>query len=139
MANPPNVRRLRTEDFKPEERDLISRVSYALNEFIDQTIFLLNKRIDFKNLNQQYVQVDVSINSAGNLVSPITIKSELNGRAIGVQVINATNNVDTNVIPTSMPFVQFTINTGIIKILNVSGLQTNSQYKLSLLIIGENV
>ena len=51
MATPPNIRRIRTEDFDDEYKGLVSKLSYAINEFQDQTIFNLNKGIDFKNLN----------------------------------------------------------------------------------------
>lgn len=140
MATPPNIRRIRTEDFDPEYRKLLERLSYSINEFQDQTIFVLSKRVDFQNLNQYVIDVDFRIDGSGNITQPAIINTEgnINGRTIGVYCINATNLQNPNTIPTSQPFVQFTIDTNQVRILNVSSLQADSQYRLKLLLIGEN-
>lgn len=143
MATPPNIRRIRTEDFDAEYRQLIERLSYAINEFQDQTIFNLTKGIDFQNLNQDIIDVTVNVDSAGNLVNPPTIRTNLRTKARLVFVGNAVNLQNPQIIPTSQPFVSFTVDTtangNIVRILGITGLQNSSQYRLSLLIIGENL
>jgi hypothetical protein len=143
MATPPNVRRIRTEDFDPEYRQLIERISFAINEFQDQTIFNLTKGIDFQNLNQDIIDVEVSIDGSGNLVNPPTIRTNLRTKARLVFVGNAVNLQNPQTVPTSAPFVTFTVDTTsqgqIVRLLGASGLQAGSQYRLSLLIIGENL
>jgi len=139
MAQPPNIRRIRSEDFDKEYQGLIQKLSYALNEFIDQTIFVLDRKVDFRNLNQQIVDINVRTDAAGDLVSPPSIRTTLNGKVIGLYVINATNLLNTNIIPTAQPFIQFTIGENSVSILNASGLQVSSQYRLKVLLIGDNI
>lgn len=143
MATPPNIRRIRTEDFDAEQRALIERLSYAINEFQDQTIFNLNKGLDFQNLNQDVIDVELNIDGSGNIINPPTINTSLKTKARLVFVGNAVNLQNPQVIPTSQPFVSFTVDTTaagqIVRLLGVTGLQNNSQYRLSLLIIGENL
>jgi hypothetical protein len=143
MANPPNIRRIRTEDFDPEYRQLIERISYALNEFQDQTIFNLSKGIDFQNLNQDLKDVEVTIDASGALVNPPTIRTDLKSKPRLVFIGNAVNLQNPTVLPASMPFVSFTSDTtangNIVRILGITGLPNNSQYRLTLLIIGENL
>lgn len=139
MAQPPNIRRIRSEDFEQEYQGLIQKLSYALNEFIDQTIFVLDKKVDFRNLNQQVVDIDVRTDGTGALVNPPAIRTTVNGKVIGLSVINATNLLNSNIIPTAQPFLQFTIGESSVSILKASGLQANSQYRLKVLLIGDNI
>ena len=139
MAQPPNIRRIRSEDFPAEDQPLIQRLSYALNEFIDQTIFVLDGRVDYRNLNQQIVDINLRTDASGNLINPPSIRTTITGKVIGVNVINATNLGNANIIPTSLPFLQFTIGTNRVDILQVSGLQASSEYTLKVLLIGDNI
>ena len=143
MATPPNIRRIRTEDFDAEYRQLIERLSFAINEFQDQTIFNLNKGIDFQNLNQDITDVDLTIDASGDLVNPPTIRTDLKTKARLVLVGNAVNLQNPQTTPLTAPSVSFTVDTTadgqIVRLLGVTGLQAESQYRLSLLIIGENL
>lgn len=139
MGIPPNLRRIRVEDFEEKDRDLAGKLSLVLTEFMDQTIFLFNKHIDFNNLNQQLVDIDISTDPTGKVVNPPKIKTNINGKVIGILVINATNLVNPVIYPTGQPFVNYSINTSMVNILNITNLQINSQYRLKLLLIGDNI
>lgn len=143
MATPPNIKRIRSEDFPAEYRQIIDRIAYALNDFQDQTIFNLTKGLDFRNLNQDLKDIDVIIDGSGNIVNPPTIRTNLRTKARLVFVGNAVNLQNPTITPTSQPFISFTVDTTadaqLVRVLGVTGLQNNSQYRLSLLIIGENL
>ena len=143
MATPPNIRRIRSEDFKEKDKDLVDRISYSINEFMDQTIFILDGKVDFRNLNQQVIDITVRTSATnetdGSLINPPSIKTTITGKVIGAYVINATNLDDSKIIPKAQPFVQFTIGANRVDILKISGLQNNSQYTLKLLLIGQNI
>jgi uncharacterized protein YuzE len=143
MATPPNIRRIRAEDFSAEDRELINKLSFSLNEFMDQTIFVLDGKVDFRNLNQQIVDVNIKASATnetdGTIINPPSIKTSVKGKVIGVLVINASNRINPAIIPRSQPFVQFTIGTDRVDILKVSGIQNNSEYTLKLLLIGQNI
>jgi hypothetical protein len=139
MAQPPNIRRIRSEDFDKEDQGLVQKLAYAINEFMDQTIFVLDGRVDSRNLNQQIVDINVRTDGAGDLINPPSIRTTVNGKVIGLTVINATNLNNPNTIPTSQPFLQFTLVTNGVNILQASGLQANSEYRLKVLLIGDNI
>jgi hypothetical protein len=144
MATPPNIRRIRSEDFEAEYQGLIEKLSYSINEFMDQTIFVLDGKVDFRNLNQQTVDVTIRTTATNEvdgtiLNAPSSIRTSIKGKVVGVYCIDAKNLQNPNIIPRSQPFISFTIGEGRVDILKVSGLQNNSQYTLKLLLIGQNI
>lgn len=137
MARIQTPKRIRTEDFEPDSRNLISKLGFIVNSFMDDVNNALNSNLDFNNLNRQLVSLDVRLDS-GVLDSP-QIKHTLKSRPIGINCIKAENLSSPGTYPTGAPFVSFTFNGNIITILNITGLQANSEYRLNLEIIGENV
>lgn len=134
---------MRQEDFDEEDQELIGKLAYSLNTFMDQVIFLFNKNVDFQNLNQEVRDITIITASdyatTGNLVNPPNIRTNLNSKVQGIICISATNLVDPTVFATNQPFVSFTLlDNETISILNVSGLQASSQYSLKLLLIGQD-
>ena len=140
---PPSIDRLKSEDFPEEQRELVERLAGALNSFAEQTIFLLSKRVDFKNLNQTISNVNITSGSTnttdGSLRSPVTIKTDINGRIAGTILINLVNKTNPIALPANQPFISYTINQNLITIQKVYGLNNTSEYTLTLLIIGDNV
>jgi len=137
MGRIPDHKRLRKEDFDTEYQSIIERVGYSVNTFADQVISLFNKRIDFTNLNQEISSYTISVDGSGNLVNPANIRHTLISKPAGILCVNATNLNDTNTFPDSQPFVSFSIlNSTTISIRNISGLQNDSSYSLTLLLIG---
>ena len=125
-------KKLRVEDFDQDDQALISKIAFVYNVFADEVYNTLNKNIDYDNLNRQFVTISVSIDNTGKLINPPQIKTLLNGRVRGLNVLNAINLIDSSIYPTTAPFISWTINSDILTILNITGLQNNSQYSLSL-------
>lgn len=140
---PPDIQRLKTEDFPEEQQALVERIATSLNGFIEQMIFLLSKRIDFKNLNQFVSTINVVSGSTnttdGSLKTPVTIRTDINGRIIGVNLINLTNKTNSLAVPTSQPYISYSINQNLLTIQKIYGLNNTSEYTLTLLIIGDNI
>ena len=127
--------KIRIEDFDAEDKDLVDKIGQTFNSFSDEVYQLVSGNLDMINLNRQLVEVDVQIDSLNKLVSQPQIKTTVNGRVRGVNVINSINQVNPYTYPTSTPGVSFTTNTNILTILNVTGLPASSQYKLTLELI----
>lgn len=140
---PPDIQRLKTEDFPEEQRDLVERIAVSLNGFVEKMIFLLSKRVDFKNLNQFVSTINVVSGSTnttdGSLKTPVTIKTDINGRIIGVSLINLANKTNSLAVPTSQPYISYSINQNLLTIQKIYGLNNTSEYSLTLLIIGDNI
>ncbi len=124
--------RLRTEDYSEKDRPLVSKLSEALTPFMDNVYRALNGGIDYENLNQQIVDVVVKTDSTGKVINPPKIKVTIAGRIRGGLVVNSVNLKNPGVFPLSAPFISFTHAEGIVNILNVGGLQPNSEYRLTI-------
>lgn len=122
--------KIRTEDFPPEMAETIGKLAGIYNNFADQISQVINGNIDYTNLKRQVVSVDITTDAAGKAINPPSIRYTLGSKLQGINVLNATNLVNSNIYPVSHPFVSWTINGSQVVILNVSGLQASSQYRL---------
>jgi hypothetical protein len=130
-------KRIRIEDFKDDQKDLITKISDLVAPFMDDVFRALDGSIDFDNLNRQIVDIEVMINASGQVVNNPQVKTTFKTQKVrGINVINAVNLVNSSVYPTSLPMVNFTINGSLMTILNIVGLQANSRYRLTLELIG---
>lgn len=132
-------KRIRVEDFKSDDQDLISKIAYIYNDFANSVYQVLNKQIDYDNLNRQLVSITVNMDSTGKVQNPPQIKFGLSGKVRGIVVIAATNQNNNTVFPTATPFISWTINsTNVLTIQNISGLQSGTSYALTLEVIGSS-
>lgn len=136
MAIPPNFSRLDKGDFKKEYQDLVDRLGYILNPFMEQTNKAFKGKIDFQNLNQQIFTINVIVDASGTPVQKTQYKSTLNTKVFGVSVLSATNSTSPSSYPSATPFVSFTQAEDIVTINNISGLTANNKYSLNILSIG---
>lgn len=137
MSRAPDYKRIRKEDFDADMQPTIEKLGFIINSFSEQVINILNKNIDFQNLNQEIVSLDIIKDGSGNLVNPPSIRTTLNTKVQGILCIKADNLTSVGTYPTSQPFVSYNlVNNNLISILSVSGLQNSSTYKLKLLLIG---
>lgn len=127
MGNPPSIRRIKKEDFPPDNQQLIDKLGYILNPFMDEVINLFKKNIDYTNLKQSLFTTSIKTDSTGKVIGNPSVKTSFNPQ--GLLCINVINNKNPSEIFTSAPFITFSITgTGIIEILHVSGLSANSDY-----------
>lgn len=124
--------KLRVEDFDSEDKELIEKIGGIYNSFIDDIYRLVDGGLDSYNINRQIGDVDVKIDSSGKVMGTPQIKITVNGRIRGINVINAVNQVNSGIYPLSAPYVSFSATSTTLTITNISGLQPNSQYRLTL-------
>lgn len=137
MARVPDIKRIRKEDFDSEDQAVVEKIAYSVNTFMDQVIVALSKNLNFDNIDQQLVDYTISLGSAGELINPPNIRIDLRSRPSGVLCISALNVNNPNTFPTGQPFVSYgVVNNRTISVRNISGLQPDSTYRLTLLIIG---
>lgn len=129
-----DFKRLAEEDFPQESRELIKKVSYALNPFLEQIKSALDHNIDFDNLNQAVVSFKVAVNANGTPTQNLQLKSPLKSNIRGIQVIRV-DSTDGS-FPSGAPFVSFTRNSGDVTIEHITGLLVNKEYNISVILIG---
>ena len=145
MARIPDLRMIKPEDFDGKDQNLISKLAFPINNFMQQVVGVFKNGIDFTNLNQQINTITVSVDASGHPLSAIQFKYILSTKPLGIICINATNQSSVIRFPSAQPFISYTINSNVISITNIAGLpipagQTNSDtYQLTLLVIGTNV
>lgn len=130
-------KRIVIEDFNDEERKLVSKLAYIINDAFDIITYSLNKGLSIKdNLKQDITTLTVTVDANGKPKIPSSLKYVLSSNCQGIIVIRAINSTNPSIFPEQTPFVNFTQNSpGILTIDNISGLQANQEYKLTLILI----
>lgn len=127
---------IRTEDFPPEQRDLVEKLAKIINPFMDQMYRLVNGALSSENMLRQISTVDVKIDSAGKVTNSPQMRLNLKSKAVGMHVISSTNLTTPSIYPTTAPHISFTSTAEILTITDITGLQANSNYRLVVEIIG---
>lgn len=135
MAKVTNLKRLIVEDFNADDQELVGRLAFSYNPLIEEIQRAFNKGIDFDNLNQQFIIVEVTVAADGTPVIPLEIKFDLATRLKGIQIIDAENLTD-NAFLTGAPFITRTTTAKTIKIQHITGLVPGKKYRLSMVLIG---
>lgn len=140
MARVPNIKRLKKEDFDSKYGDLVDKLSYSLNSFMDDTINILNGNLEVSNLTQEIKTITVQMSSdADKLNKPtgqLEIVTNLKNRNVrGIICIAASRQKEAG-YPDSQPFLSFSQKSQSSIIVNtITGLQAGSTYQLTLLLI----
>ena len=131
MGRLDNIKRIIKEDFAPEYHDMIGRLAYILNSFMEQVEGEVNGNLDQDNLASDVVEYTVTVDSNGFPVGNNLVRSNVS-RAKGTTVIKATNLTNTGVYPEGQPHISFTLDTNsfLIKVLHISNLQAGNKYQL---------
>lgn len=122
-------------NFPEDSQEVANSLASIYNPMIDALDQILNGQVDFENLNQALFQIDVIVDSTGkpsigNKVNLGTAKSQPSG----MTVIRAQNLTNASVYATSQPFISYTpVGNGIINFNNISGLQANNKYRLTVI------
>lgn len=138
MANVNNIKRIVKEDFNEEDQELVDKLAFALNPFLEQVSAAFNKGIDDSNLRQQTTSIDVEVGSNGVPKTPLQIKINpelLRTRIIGTRVVLAQNLTDST-FPTGTPFLTFNVVNNLINVLHVAGLPPDKKFRLSVILMG---
>lgn len=135
MAKLDNLTRIAKEDFAEEYQELVGQLAGTINPFTEQVYNAFNKGINTDNLTRQIVTIDVENNTAGALKSQTQLKVTLKNTVLGLNVIKAENLTNPATYPTALPFPSWTINGNIMTFRQVTGIQANNKYRLTLELI----
>ena len=125
------VKRILTDDYQKEAYDLIEKLGFTLNSFMDEVTSQINGNLDFSNLREEIKIYRVTVDSNGTPTTNDTIFTTV-GNPSGVSVIKAVNQTSSTTYPTTAPWISFKPSTTSIKVLNIKGLQASNDYKLTL-------
>jgi len=135
MSRIQNFKRIITEDYEDEYKNLVSKLGSSINTFADEVTSALDNNLSIDdNLNIAKKTLTVTVDASGLPLSSTSVKSGLSGSCIGIQVIGAINLTNSTTSPTSTPFISYDDNGGVIKVNKITNLQANDKYQLNLIL-----
>ena len=133
----PSFRHIFKADYKQEFQDLVDKLSVSLNNGIEAIYDALNGKLSLSdNLYCDVTDVKVTVDSDGIPKIKTGYKIKLTTKPIGIQVIDAINQTNSNTYPTSGIFIDFTYENNQITINAVKGLQADQVYNLKIITWG---
>lgn len=132
MGKPPDLKRISKEDFAAEYQELVGKLAFPLNSFMEQVRNLFSKGIDIDNLTEEYITLKVQTNSDSQPIAPLSFKSNLRNKVRGMWVISGNITSANNSYVQQAPFITFSQNLNIVSIVNISGLAPETTYEFLL-------
>lgn len=124
-----SYRRIITNDFKQEDRQLVGQVASPVNDSFNELYFAVNGRISLRdNVFCTVKDIDITVDASGFPINDAGFTLDKQGQVMGCQVIYAANQVNSALFPTGQPFVSFTQNNTQVYVNHITGLQPNSRY-----------
>lgn len=129
----PTFRRLVKSDYAKEFAGLIDTLSFTINNGVEVLYQALNKSLSLKdNIACTVKEVQVELKSDGSLRSEVAFSLDTANRILGIVVLNAINANNSNVLPTSAPYVVFSQSGKTVTITAVRGLPAGERFNLTL-------
>jgi hypothetical protein len=130
------TRRITTEDYPKENRELVDKLGFTINPFFNSIVDAFNKNLSFTdNFNAQIVELDFTAPVSAN---QLTIKNPVKGSVGSIVVLRVQNTTNSNATLTAAPFVEYAIlQNNQLQILNITGLTAGNKYLIKLLLLAE--
>lgn len=133
MGRVPDRKRLTKEDFPEKYRDLIEKLAFPINSFFEQVQSVLNKNVNFDNLNQELKTLSFTTNQSGQPINTLTFNSGLSSRVQGITVQRIVITSNNTSFASIMPVISWSQNEKLVTINNISNLSPETQYSITVL------
>lgn len=129
-----NPRSIRAEDFEEDLQQPMAQVGTIINPFMQEVVELADGRIDFENTVFEIKTVEFRVDGSGTPILNNRISTNVS-RPRGTQVINDLNLTNPSNFPTSAPYMSTsTVGNGILQVNRITGLVSNDNYRLTIII-----
>jgi hypothetical protein len=126
-----NVKKINVADFSTANTADMQKLARSLNPFFDSIGQVLNKGMTVAdNLPFEYITFETTVNALGVPVSPLRLPISLTATIQGMQVIQVSGG-----IPTSTPFIIFTIDKNIATISKITNLPPSVKCKITIMVL----
>ena len=136
----PSFKRLFKGDFKPDDQELVDKLSYTINSGLETLYDALNRRLTLDdNFNSSRHTISVTVDSNGKPIQSTSFTTSVNGVISGIMVIKAINSTSytpSPTYPTSTPFISYTQNNQQVTITNIKGLTSGIAWTLTFFVLG---
>ena len=133
MSKINNFKRISTSEYSGEDAQMIQTLASSLNPFMREVTDAINGGLDFENLDQNLLQIEVTVNTNG---TPLSNQWNVGRTSVqGFNVISARAVNDPNKFATGVPFISFTpTGSQVININNISNLPANTRFLLTIIV-----
>lgn len=132
----PSFKRLYSSDFAATYKQLVDKLSSTLNYGVEVLYDALNNGLTFEdNFLGTSASVTLMVDSTGAPTQSAVFTLDQANKVDGVLVLAAANQANSTTYPTGAPFISGTQSGTMYTINNVTGLQPNTSYTLSLFAI----
>lgn len=132
-----NPRRVIKENLPSDKQDLVEPLGGPYNDFSSEVYNAINKNLSVNdNLVAFYKDIDLKVNSSGNPILTTQFKNTLNVKIKTIIIGKAQNLTNPSVYPTAAPFISFIESNQVVIVNNVTGLQEDTNWRLTLLCWG---
>ena len=136
MAKLPSYRRILQQDYPQQYQDLIGQLAVTLNYGFDTLYQLLNGKLTFAdNMDSTIKTVSLQVDSTGKPTTAVSIAKSSTNTITGLIVAKVVNTTNSTAFPTGGVFISYTETTSAITINNVTGLQPNNSYDITVVTI----
>ena len=130
-----NINQIRSEDYDSDYSNLVEQLAETLNPFMQEVFELADGRINFDNRVENIKKIQITADANGKPLLNDKVNTEKLDGINGIQVVSAFNLTNNTVYPTGQPFISYSVLAGgVIKINNITNIQANNKYQLTLVI-----
>jgi len=137
IGNPmklPNFRRIFSNDFKEEYKELLDGLSGTVNTGIEVLYNALNNNLTFKdNFAATVAEVSIRTDASGTPIGGATFRLSNSLKVEGLIVISAINSGNASIYPTGGVFLSFLQSNQTVSITNATGLVPGQTYTVKVI------
>lgn len=133
MGRVPDLKRIAKEDYSPDDRDLIERLSFPINSHIEQVRSALNKNIDFENLAQELKTLTFTTGSDGQPLNTLIFKSDLVNNVQGIMAVRVVITTDNTSFASQLPVFSWSQEGNLVTFSSIGGLAAETGYQITIL------
>jgi hypothetical protein len=129
----PAFKRLLKTDYAQQFQQMIETLSYSINNAIESLNNALANNVTLQsNIACTVKTFTIQVDSTGKPTTTTTFPLTFKGTCAGLSVLNAINTTNSGSYPTGGVFVSFSQTQNGIQLNNVTGLEANNQYSITL-------
>lgn len=133
----PLYKRIFKTDYKQDQQELVDKLAGSVNDGIEGLQGILNKNVSLgDNIYCIVKDIPVTVDANGFPKQSVSFSNTLANNIIGMNVIQAINNTNSNVFPTGAPFITFSENQRVIFLNHITGLPANNKFTLRIVAYG---
>jgi hypothetical protein len=124
------------EEYASEYRELVTRLGFIINSFTDDIYNLLQKKVDYNNLNRDIFTLSIQTGLGSEILGSPSLTTSFLNSISGAVILSMKNETNSGIYPTSAPFISWNNTGNTFRILSITGLLPSTRYSITLEIIG---